>query len=333
MTTFGIDISNYQAGISMARAHAEGIDFVIAKVSEGTTYRSPAWPQQRDTARTAGLLLAGYHYVRTGNPAGEAAACKAWLGDPSIPIMLDWEQNGGDWANFLAVLAAFRAAGLRVVLGYIPRWWWQQQGSPSLSGCGLALVSSRYPSTATGTPAAVFGNVTATTWSPYGGLTPALLQFTDRAVVDGLQVDANAYQGDQAQLASLLLQPASPPSPTPRPTALPEDEPVSDIPLVVNRADGTFRTTVMAEAGSSSQIVDRAWITFGATFSGGAFFRVCALGADGLVMANGEKAIQLDDNKRDVLELPSGVVMATVEGHVGGPATIPAASLVLLPKG
>lgn len=210
----GIDISNYQAGINLAQVKAEGFDFVLAKVTEGATYRNPSWPAFRDQARAAGLLLAGYHYVRTGNPAGEAAACKAWLGDTGIPIMLDWEQNGGDFHNFLAVLNAFRAAGLKVPLGYIPRWYWQQQGSPPLTGFGLGLVSSRYPTASGGTAAAIYRSVTATTWSAYGGLTPTILQFTDRASVAGKQVDANAYLGTRAELAALLG--SATPSPIPR---------------------------------------------------------------------------------------------------------------------
>lgn len=201
---FGIDVSSYQQGIDMRRARAEGVEFCIAKVTEGTSYRSPAWPAQRDQARAAGMLLAGYHYCRTGNPAGEAAACKAWLGDISIPVMLDWEQGSGNIANLIVTLNAFRTAGLRVVLGYLPRWYWQQTGGGDLRPLGVALVSSRYPSAALGVPAQIYRYVTQDTWSGYGGLNPTILQFTDRATVAGVQVDANAFLGTRDQLATLL---------------------------------------------------------------------------------------------------------------------------------
>lgn len=201
---FGIDISGYQQGISLTRARSEGVEFCIAKVTEGTSYRSPAWPAQRDQARAAGMLLAGYHYVRTGNPAGEAAACKAWLGDSTIPIMLDWEQNSGNIQNLIVVLNAFRQAGMRVTLGYIPRWYWQQTGGGDLRSLGLALVSSRYPTSQLGVPAQIYRYVTQDTWSGYGGLNPSILQFTDRATVAGMQVDANAFLGTRDQLAALI---------------------------------------------------------------------------------------------------------------------------------
>lgn len=256
MTIFGIDVSRYQAGIDMAQVRAEGMDFVIAKVTEGATYRSPAWPAQRDDARTAGLLLAAYHYVRTDDPALQAANCRSALGDTTIPIMLDWEENSGDWGNFAAVADAFRAAGLRVVLGYLPRWYWAQQGSPPLAG--FALVSSRYPSSATGSPAEVYRSVTATTWSGYGGLTPTILQFTDRATVAGQQVDANAFPGTRVQLSALLG--LSPPAPAPAPpvpqTIVPED-PV----IAFSWPAGVGSHKLICPVGKASGVTAAAWLS------------------------------------------------------------------------
>lgn len=127
------------------------------------------------------------------------------------------------------------------------------------------------------------------------------------------------------------------PSPTPRPTTPPptrrsrEDALMSDLPLTV-RADGRFFRTVMVEAGASSMVVDRAWITFGSAF-GGTRFRVCCLDANGLVMGpTADKRVDVDNNRRDYLEVPSGAVLATIEGNVLGASSEPAAALVTLPK-
>lgn len=205
---FGIDVSGYQPAIDLARAAREGVTFVIAKVSQGAGYRSPAWPGQRDRARAAGLLLAGYHYI-TGDPAAaQAANCRAALGaDTGMPLALDWENNGGTWANFTAVLAAFRAAGLNVRLAYAPRWYWQQQGSPDMRTASLPLWSSRYV-TGAGTPAQLYPQVTPDQWAGYGGAPVALVQFTDNAQVAGTQVDASAFRGTRDQLVALLTAPA-----------------------------------------------------------------------------------------------------------------------------
>ena len=212
MTLFGPDLSHFQAGIDLARVKAEGCSFVIAKVSEGTTGRDPQWPVHRDRARQVGLELVGYHMI-DGSPAGlQAANCKAVLGDPSIPLALDWEALGGsgDWRNFMAVLTAFRAIGLSVRLAYCPRWYWAQQGGPDMTAAGIPLWSSRYVSSSSTAPTSMYPAVTPTLWAGYGGLPVALLQFTDRAAIAGRQVDCSAFQGTAQQLHTLLY-PASTP--------------------------------------------------------------------------------------------------------------------------
>lgn len=109
-----------------------------------------------------------------------------------------------------------------------------------------------------------------------------------------------------------------------------KDDPVA--PLVISPgADGTFRTTAMAEAGASSLVVARTWLTVGSTF-GGAHVKVTALDTNGNAMGPaGMLETDLANNRRAVLELPSGVVMVTVEGTAQGGAVV-AASLVSLPK-
>lgn len=201
---FGPDVSHYQAGIDLKRAASEGLQFILAKVSQGAASHDPAWPANRDNAHAAGLLLCGYHYVTTDAPAKQAANCKAALGDTSIPLALDWEANGGNWANFMAVLNAFRAAGLNVRLAYCPRWYWQQQGSPNMAAAALPLWSSRYPSTGSGSPSSLYNHVPANYWDGYGGLDVGLLQFSDHASIAGMSTDCSAYRGNRDQLAALL---------------------------------------------------------------------------------------------------------------------------------
>jgi len=211
MTLFGPDLSRFQAGINLAQVAAEGCRFVICKVSQGSTWRDPAWPTFRDDARKAGLILAGYHMIDRSNPVDQAANCKAELGDTTIPLALDWEESGGggDWRNFMAVLQAFRGAGLNVRLAYCPRWWWQAQGSPDMSQAGIPLWSSRYVNTTSGSPTVMYGRVGLDRWDGYGGLPVALLQFTDKAAIAGRQVDCSAFRGTETQLRTLLSPPST----------------------------------------------------------------------------------------------------------------------------
>ena len=87
---------------------------------------------------------------------------------------------------------------------YIPRWYWQQIGSPSLAGLP-PLWSSRYPDNVVGTLADEWADVPAHFWNGYGGLDVLLLQFTSSARIAGYQpLDASAFRGTRAQLAARM---------------------------------------------------------------------------------------------------------------------------------
>ena len=66
----GIDVSYYQKDIDIANISA---DFVIVKVSEGTSYLSPKYKTQADETLASGKLLGLYHFARTGTTALEQA--------------------------------------------------------------------------------------------------------------------------------------------------------------------------------------------------------------------------------------------------------------------
>jgi hypothetical protein len=160
------------------------------------------------------LPAIGYHYVTTDDPAAQA---RTWLANRGGPVaMLDWEDNGGDLTNLIAVVDAFNAAGVTAQLGYYPRWYWNQVGGGDLAGLAKALVSSGYPDGA-GYASTIYlnaGGDTGQGWAPYSGIAPAAWQFTDRANVAGVVVDCNAYLG--ADLSDLFGATAAN-TPTPAP--------------------------------------------------------------------------------------------------------------------
>jgi len=202
VTTWGIDISNHQGDMNLTQVKAEGFDFIWCKVSEGADYRDPYWPQNYNRARAAGLILAGYHYVRAGDPAAQARTFVSHLGDTSVPAMLDFEDGSGDITQFWAVKAEIEKLGVRVALSYIPDWYWERIGRPDLSKVP-GLISSEYV-TGSGYASVLYPGNQSGFWKAYGGRTPAVLPFTDRALVAGKSVDANAFRGTPAQLRALL---------------------------------------------------------------------------------------------------------------------------------
>lgn len=204
MTIFGPDLSHYQAGIDLARVATEGCDFVIGKISQGSSFRDSQWPHTRDEGPAAGLIVAGYHYVDGSAPDQQAACCASWIGDKSLPVALDWEKDGGNWAHLMRVLDEFRRAGMNVRLLYTGGWYHQQVGSPDMTGCGLALWKSRYPTSNGGSPTGLYARVPSSYWAGLGGLDTRLLQFTDHASIAGRSVDCSAFPGTRDELAALL---------------------------------------------------------------------------------------------------------------------------------
>src|SRR5699024_8626251 len=104
MTIFGPDISNWQTGISVPQIAAEGFEFLIGKVTEGDGYVDPTWPGFRDAALDAGMIVAGYHYVRADADIDAQADLFAANLGAGIPAMLDHELNSGGIGTFWAVV-------------------------------------------------------------------------------------------------------------------------------------------------------------------------------------------------------------------------------------
>lgn len=207
MTIFGVDIHpEYQAGISIEQIRAEGFDFMACKVSQGTTvYASQDWLRR---GRACGLLCLGYHYLNAGNESAQARVFADQLAQAGVPGMLDVENGSGGVNNVRMFLDAAMAYGAQVPLVYLPHWYWQQIGSPSLTGLP-PLWASSYVS-AGGFASALYGAVASSCWNGYGGLGVEVLQFTDKANVAGRQIDANAYRGGRGEFTALLGAPVQP---------------------------------------------------------------------------------------------------------------------------
>lgn len=217
MTLYIPDISHHQAGIDIQALRTQGAAALIARVgqaagrrSSGDTYsttRDREWVRHRDEARRVGLPLVAYWYV--GNlvtPEDNAELAESWVGDKTIPWMIDHEDASGDGAFYCATVEAFRRRGLRVILGYVPNWYWAGAMNRSDLRCGPPIVNSRY-STANGTPSAIYssaGGDTGNGWINYGGQTTTLWQFTNKASMAGRLIDCSAFKGSQAALLELI---------------------------------------------------------------------------------------------------------------------------------
>lgn len=205
MVYFGLDISHHQdERLSLAQCKQEGISFVILKSTEGAGYIDPAFKSNLAEARAAGLAVAAYHYVRDNASAAVQVANVRQAVPLDVPVIPDVEANSGGITLARDFRARLVEAGYTVPLFYLPRWYWQQIGSPSLAGLP-PLWSSRYPDNVVGSIADEFADVPAAYWNGYGGLEVAVLQFTSSASVAGYQpLDANAFRGSAQEFAAMF---------------------------------------------------------------------------------------------------------------------------------
>jgi lysozyme len=207
LSLFGVDTSNNNFSSAaecanfMAALPGEGFAWVEAKVSEGDYYQDPYWPVTKTACAAAGIPAIGYHYAASSSPPASQAETFVANGGGSF-VMIDFEANSGTITDLWNLINAFNAIGVVVALVYLPNWYWNEIGSPSLAGVP-GLVSSNYVG-GSGFASALYPGANGAGWVAYGGATPQIWQFTDAASVAGITVDANAFEGTPAQLDNLL---------------------------------------------------------------------------------------------------------------------------------
>ena len=211
MTVLGLDVSDNQAGLDLNRAFDQGYEFVTARCVIGN-YRDTRYPTFRDVAKARGKLFAAYVFPHTDVPwSTHAALTKEWIGDPSIPIMLDTEPDPAHGsrpptlADCQALTAALRAEGLKVASFYSYDYFARTLGA--VASLGLALVMANYGTNASGYGSALYPGDTSPRWGPYVEGPVTLLQFGSNGVIDGYagRVDLDAYRGTLAQLKATGL--------------------------------------------------------------------------------------------------------------------------------
>ena len=212
-TIFGPDVSYFQNGMSLAQAKREGMSFVILRTNDGT-FKDTCYASHYDDAKSAGLLIAAYAYIR--NPSeGTSIAAQVQttlqvMGDRKIPVWLDCETNAGLHVDHIrAYKKGLEAAGVRVpgIYTYVPFWEGKVSPSePDMSEFGY-LWKAAYPG-GTGTAEQAYsasGGDGSRNWTyPLGNRKPDLWQFTDRANIAGYQVDCNAFKGTEAELRAIF---------------------------------------------------------------------------------------------------------------------------------
>lgn len=215
---FGVDVSEHQDGMSLAAAKAQGMEFAILRLCDGT-YRDRTFRSHLADAENAGLLVSTYWYLRAPSEGSTIAQQVDVIdqqmgGRRDLGVWIDVESVAGDrklltGADVWAAKRELEKRGYHVPGIYSGAWYWEQMpgGEPSMDGLGYLWVSS-YGRNRTGAPRDLYdgdgGNQHAGWSYPLGNRKPDILQYGSNAHVAGHIVDINAYKGTRDQLATIF---------------------------------------------------------------------------------------------------------------------------------
>lgn len=207
---FGIDISHFQHGLSLAEARRQGYDFVIAKATQGQGVQDADFHTFRAEAQSVGLMFAAYHFLHSDSSARAQAdnLAEQLNGRVDIPVMIDCEPTTGSSPGLGDVrrfIAACVRRDLNVTILYLPRFHWQALGQPRLGAELPRVMQALYGTNRGGAGPALYPGNGSDRWNAMGGRTPVLLQFGSRGRIDGfprMRVDVNAFRGTKQELAA-----------------------------------------------------------------------------------------------------------------------------------
>lgn len=221
---FGVDVSEWQDGMSLRRAADEGIKFAIIRTNDGT-HRDRVYRSHLDDAEGAGLVTAAYMYLRNPNEgttiAQQVDATLAVMGDARRPLWLDCETPAGLHVSHIReAQARFEAVGIRVIGAYSYVPYWERQIAPSEPDShefGKFWVAA-YGLNSAGTPAALYAAANKRQWSyPLGNQPPVIWQFGSKGAVAGWHVDINAFRGTVDDVRALFYGEQAVAEPVPKP--------------------------------------------------------------------------------------------------------------------
>jgi lysozyme len=194
-TVKGVDVSVFQGAIDWPTAKATGLDFAIARISDGT-FLDTDFATNWAGMKSAGLVRGAYQFFEPGeDPTTQAnivISAVGKLGAGDLPVTADMEVTGGQSAATIVAhlqtwVAAVQAGTGKAPMIYTALGYWD--GSVSSTAFGnLPLWAANWgvtcPSLATG-------------WSDW-----KIWQYSDSGSVSGIPatVDLDEFNGDLAAL-------------------------------------------------------------------------------------------------------------------------------------
>lgn len=198
----GIDISNWQAGIDLSAVKP---DFVIAKLTEGTTWHDPSFTDFYGQCKENGISVGAYVYSHSTSADGGSAeaefALSALGGRPlDLPLYLDIEAdilNAGKaalMASALAFAETVRAAGYRPGVYASAYPFKTVLDIPTLRANGISIWCAAYNDNGPGVDCDIWQSSNASRWPGYNGPLDK-----DTMIIDILGKDEPVYNDDKTE--------------------------------------------------------------------------------------------------------------------------------------
>lgn len=186
----GVDVSEHQPEFDFT-----GFDFAILRTTDGT-YRDHAFSRHLAGARSAGLDVAAYHYLRSpeeGTSVDEQVdAAIATMGADPLPIWIDVESPAGLTLEHVAAARnAFSAAGVVVEGIYTSARYWRKHMLLADAHAFGKLWLAHWGANPATNPFRDDLPTSANWPSKIGMPTPSVWQFTSRGRVGSVEVDLN----------------------------------------------------------------------------------------------------------------------------------------------
>ena len=195
----GIDVSHYQGSPDWAAVKADGVQFAIAKATEGQTFVDGQYVRNRAQADSLSLAFTAYHFARPDNSRNDAVleanhflANSALVGRHLVPV-LDLESAGGLSPRKLRAWAkawlgrVHQQLGVKAIIYTSPSFWVNKVGNSRwFADNGYRLWIAHWDAAQPTVPAQNWGGRGWTLW-----------QHTNKGSVDGIDgnVDLDRYVG------------------------------------------------------------------------------------------------------------------------------------------
>ena len=204
----GVDVSHWNGTPDWSAVRADGIQFAIAKATEGQTFVDGEYATNRAQAAANGVAFTAYHFAQPDNTRKDAIreadhfVDTAQLGDNNLLPVLDLEVNNSlgpkklrAWTRAWLERVEARL-GVKPMIYTSPSFWVNRMGNTRwFADNGYRLWIAHW--------GAAQPSVPANNW---GGRGWTLWQYTNQGTVDGISgnVDLDRYAG--TSLAPLRIK-------------------------------------------------------------------------------------------------------------------------------